>query len=242
DLIADGTFFYALREGEPHVLASLFSPNTPGYVRGATAVGVDEFLVATSDGNISRYRHGGEPETEVIAAGFDQLYGIAATADRSIVAVESGPGRVLSIRGGQTEILAAGLHSPTGVAFGPDGQILVSETGAGRVVSVAAGGVDTVVDGLETPHGILVRGSRLLIVDSGLKQLIAVDLTTKARRTLAAELPVGVPEGVVAKPLRGTPPFSGPMGPFAGIAAGPDGTVYVSADAEGSVLAVRIEG
>jgi len=240
--IADGTFFYALREGEPHVLASLFSPNTPGYVRGATAVGVDEFLVATSDGNISRYRHGGEPETEVIAAGFDQLYGIAATADGSIVAVESGPGRVLSIRGGQTEILAAGLHSPTGVAFGPDGQILVSETGAGRVVSVAAGGVDTVVDGLETPHGILVRGSRLLIVDSGLKQLIAVDLTTKARRTLAAELPVGVPEGVVAKPLRGTPPFSGPMGPFAGIAAGPDGTVYVSADAEGSVLAVRIEG
>ena len=27
------------------------------------------------------------------------------------------------------------------------------------------------------------------------------------------------------------PPFSGPQGPFAGIAAGPDGTLYVSADA-----------
>jgi hypothetical protein len=35
------------------------------------------------------------------------------------------------------------------------------------------------------------------------------------------------------------PPFSGPQGPFTGIAAGPDGTIYVSADAEGSVLAIR---
>ena len=38
------------------------------------------------------------------------------------------------------------------------------------------------------------------------------------------------------------PPFSGPQGPFAGIAAGPDGTLYVSADGEGSVLALRRAG
>jgi len=35
------------------------------------------------------------------------------------------------------------------------------------------------------------------------------------------------------------PPFSGPQGPFAGIAAGPDGTLYLSADADGSVLALH---
>lgn len=240
--VADGTFFYALRENGLEVRASLFSPNTPGYVRGVTALGANEFLCATSDGKIVVYRHGPEPETEPIAEGFDQLYGIAAASDGAIVAVELGTGRVLSVRGGSTEVLASGLVAPTGVAFGPDGAILVSETGAGRVVSVGAGGVDTVVDGLESPQGILVRGNRLLIVDAGLKALISVDLVTKARQTLAAELPVGVPEGVVAKPLKGTPPFSGPMGPFAGITAGPDGTVYVSADAEGSVLAVRIAG
>jgi hypothetical protein len=44
---------------------------------------------------------------------------------------------------------------------------------------------------------------------------------------------------VIPKPLRGLPPFSGPQGPFAGIAAAPDGTLYLSADAEGSVLALR---
>ena len=37
------------------------------------------------------------------------------------------------------------------------------------------------------------------------------------------------------------PPFSGPQGPFAGIAAGPDGALFVSADAEGSVLVFRGE-
>jgi len=50
---------------------------------------------------------------------------------------------------------------------------------------------------------------------------------------------VGAPLGVEPKPLVGLPPFSGPQGLFAGLAAGPDGTLYVSADADGSVLALR---
>jgi hypothetical protein len=44
---------------------------------------------------------------------------------------------------------------------------------------------------------------------------------------------------VEPKPLKGMPPFSGPQGPFAGITIGPDGTLYVSADGDGSVLALR---
>jgi hypothetical protein len=35
------------------------------------------------------------------------------------------------------------------------------------------------------------------------------------------------------------PPFSGPQGPFAGITMGPDGSLSVSADADGSVVALR---
>jgi hypothetical protein len=50
---------------------------------------------------------------------------------------------------------------------------------------------------------------------------------------------VGAEPGVTPKPLHGIQPFSGPQGPFAGITAGPDGTLYVSADGEGSVLALR---
>ena len=83
------------------------------------------------------------------------------------------------------------------------------------------------------------RADALFIVDAGEKAVIAFDPATGARTTIASGLPVGPPPGVVPKPLKGMPPFSGPQGPFAGIAAGPDGTLYVSADGEGSVLALR---
>jgi hypothetical protein len=39
--------------------------------------------------------------------------------------------------------------------------------------------------------------------------------------------------------MKGMPPFSGPQGPFAGIATAADGTLYISADADGSILALR---
>ena len=86
--------------------------------------------------------------------------------------------------------------------------------------------------------GVGPRGA-LFIVDAGEKAVVAFDPATGARTTIASGLPVGPPPGVVPKPLKGMPPFSGPQGPFAGIAAGPDGTLYVSADGDGSVLALR---
>jgi DNA-binding beta-propeller fold protein YncE len=110
------------------------------------------------------------------------------------------------------------------------------------VVNVCGGGTETVLDGLRRPQGILVGDGQLYVVDADARELLAFDLDTGARRIIASELPVGAPPGVVPKPLRGMPPFSGPQGPFAGIAAGPDGTLYVSADGEGSVLALRREG
>jgi hypothetical protein len=55
---------------------------------------------------------------------------------------------------------------------------------------------------------------------------------------IASNLPVGAPAGVRAKFLGPIGDMAGPMVPFAGIAAGADGTLYVAGDAEGSVLAV----
>jgi hypothetical protein len=96
-----------------------------------------------------------------------------------------------------------------------------------------------VVDGLQQPQGIVVADGRLYIVDAGAKEVLAVGLNSNERRTIASGLSVGPPPGVEPKPLKGMPPFSGPQGPFAGITAGPDGTLYVSADGDGSVLALR---
>jgi sugar lactone lactonase YvrE len=240
--VSDGTYFYeAAPAGGLRVLGMLFSPGWPGYIRGVTAAGAGEFVVTTSNGQVARWRPAAaEHEMLAGAAGpLDQLYGVAIAPDGSVVAAELGAGRVVAVRDGELTTLAAGLNQPMGVAFGPDGTCLVSESGTGRVVSVTGSGVDTVTDGLETPQGILVRGGKLSIVDAGAESLVEVDLETKARTTIASGLPVGAPLGVTPKPLLGLPPFSGPQGLFAGIAAGPDGTLYVSADGEGSVLALR---
>ncbi len=102
-----------------------------------------------------------------------------------------------------------------------------------------AGSTETLVDDLQRPQGIAVADGQLYIVDAGAREVIAFDLASGDRRTIASGLPVGPPPGVEPKPLKGMPPFSGPQGPFAGIAIGPDGTLYVSADGDGSVLTLR---
>ncbi|ORB29012.1 SMP-30/gluconolactonase/LRE family protein [Mycolicibacterium parafortuitum] len=236
--VADGTYFYTVGpDGALQTVGMLFSPGYPGFLRGVTAVGGGEFVVTTSGGQVARYRPQAG-ETDYLATDFDQLYGVDVDREGTIVFAELGTGRVLALRGGAVETLAAGLAGPVGVAIAPDGAPLVAESGAGRVVRLTPGGVDTVVDGLTSPQGIHVYDGRLYIVDAAAKELVEFDLNTKARTTIAAGLPVGPPPGVEPKPLKGMPPFSGPQGPFAGVTAGPDGTLYVSADGDGSVLAV----
>jgi glucose/arabinose dehydrogenase len=240
--VADGTYFYVLLPDRTlQTVGMLFTPGYPGFVRGLAAAGPGEFVVTTSGGQVSRYRPA-SCESEVLADGFDQLYGVAIAADGIVAAAELGTGRVLSIRSGRVEVIASGLDDPVGVAIAPDGGWLIAEAGAGRVVKLAGSGVQTVVDGLSRPQGILVRGRQLYVVDAAAKAVIAVDLEDAARHVIASGLPLGAAPGVIPKPLKGMPPFSGPQGPFAGIAAGPDGTLYVSADADGSVLALRQDG
>ncbi len=236
--VADGTYFYVVGpDGSLQTVGMLFSPGYPGFVRGLAPAGPGTFVVATSGGQIARYRPA-DGETDYLADGFDQLYGVAIGPGDTIVFAELGTGRVHSLRSGNVEVLASGLRDPVGVAFDPNGNPLVSESGAGRVVRLA-GSTETVVDGLQRPQGIVVSDGQLYVVDAGAKEVIAFDLNTGDRRTIASGLPVGPPPGVEPKPLKGMPPFSGPQGPFAGITIAPDGTLYVSADSDGSVLALR---
>ena len=236
--IADGTYFYVAQpDGSLRTAGMLFSPGYPGFLRGLASSGPGEFVVTTSGGQVARYRPEAS-ETEVLADGFDQLYGVALSVG-GVVFAELGTGRVLSLQSGGVQVLAKELREPVGVAIDADGACLVAEAGAGRVTRVSGSGIDTVIADLQRPQGILVRGGVLYVVDAGAKELVAFDLTTNARRTIACGLPVGPPPGVTPKPLRGMPPFSGPQGPFAGITASSDGTLYLSADGEGSVLALR---
>lgn len=239
--VADGTYFYRMTEGgKLQTLGMLMSPGFPGFVRGFVVSAPGEFVVTTANGQLARYRPE-VPETEILSDGHDQLYGVATTGSGGYVVAETGAGRVLGVKGGQVEVLATGLRAPKGVACTADGDCLVSESAGGRVARIVRGKVDTVLDGLQCPQGILVKGDSLFVVDAGAKAVLSVSLKTGDHKVIARDLPIGPPEGVEPKPLRGMEPFSGPQGPFAGIAAGPDGTLYVAADGEGSVLALRYQ-
>lgn len=234
--IADGGFTYTMEnENSLQPAGMLFSPGFPGYVRGVVADGAGEFVVTTANGQVARWNPS-KQEHQILAEGFDQLYGIAMDANRVIVA-EKGNGRVLSLQSGQVETLADGLNQPSGVAV-YESQCLVAEEGAGRIVRTIRGDVETVVDGLLQPQGITICGDDLFIVDVGLKELIQYNLQSGQRETIASHLPVGAPAGVIPKPLAAIGVLSGPMGPFADVAQSVNGTLYVSGDAEGSVLAI----
>jgi len=202
------------------------------------AAGRGEFIVTTANGAVARYWPA-QQKSEVLASGFDQLYGVAIAPAGAVLFAEQGTGRVASVHSGNVEILATGLKQPSGVAVGADGTGFVSESAGGRIVKLAGGRTETVLDGLQKPQGILVRGGLLYIVDAGAKELIEYNLANKARRNIATGLPVGAPPGVTPKFLGPIGNLAGPMGPFAGIAASADGTLYISGDAEGSVLAIR---
>ena len=237
--VADGPFSYTIDPGGRRQLAGmLFTPGCPGYVRGAASGGPGEVIVTTANGAVARWRPAAQ-ESEILATGFDQLYGIVTTSRSAVVFAEAGTGRVLLAQTGGVEQLGGALNRPTGVAIGPDDVCYVAESGAGRVVRLTGGRAETVIDGLVEPQGILVHQGTLFIVDTGARALIAHHLASARREVIATSLPLGAPPGVTPKRLKAIPPLSGPMGPYAGIAADPAGTLYVSGDAEGSVLAIR---
>ncbi|ULL09028.1 gluconolaconase [Mycobacterium liflandii] len=237
--IADGTYFYVLlADGTLRVGGMLFSAGYPGFLRGVAALGSGEFAVTTSNGEVARYRPWAS-ESEVLATGLDQLYGVAVAGSGALFVAERGAGRVLSVRPDGVEVMASGLSDPVGVAVTADGRCVVTEADAGRVRTL--GDTGTLLDGLQCPQGVAICDRQVYVIDSGAKQLVAVDLGSRTRHTIAWDLPVGAPAGVTPKPLRGMPPFSGPQGPFAAITPGPDATLYISADADGSVLALRRE-
>lgn len=237
-LVADGGFSYLLRPGEPLQLAGmLFSPGFPGWIRDVAASGPDEWIVTTANGDVARWNPAAA-SSEVLASGHDRLMGVAVTSG-GVVFVEFGTGKVHGIEGGNVSELASGLDRPMGVAVSGEGTVYVAESGAGRVVKLVGGRRETVLDGLVRPEGLAIAGGTLFVADPGANALVASDLSGGARETVASDLPMGGPGGLQPVQLGGVGDMCGPMNTFTGVAVAPDGTVYLSADAEGSVLALR---
>lgn len=235
---ADGISMAAVAaDGSARRVGMLFDGQFPGFVRGVAPGASNGLIVTTSAGDVTAY-HPQTHEMTVLASGLNELFGVALAPDGDAVVCEGGDGRVLEVSGGAIGVLARGLSRPTGVAVSASGEVYVSEAGKGRVIQIN-GGVTTVIDGLTEPHGLAILGDELLALDAGAHTLVGVSLRTKRRSTIAMQLPVGAAPGIMPKPLMGIDGLlPGPLPPFAGIAVGADGTVYIAADGDGSILAL----
>jgi sugar lactone lactonase YvrE len=227
-------------DGAPRRVAWVGDAGFPGIVRDVCAGTEGMLYLTTTVGGVAAF-HPESHGSEALASGLDHPNGVARSPRGSVVVVESGAGRVVEIvRTGETKVVAGGLNFPTGLAIGDDGACYVSETGGHRVVRIDGGGVETIADGLDSPQGIAIRGDAVIVLDAGSRQLIEIALKDGRRQVLASNLPVGSGGGLAPKPLPGIPGiFPGPFVPFAGVAAAPDGRIYIAGDADGSVIALE---
>lgn len=199
-----------------------------------------ELLHLTSQfGQIQTY----DPEvgtTRERAGGLRRPLGITVAPDGSLVVAESDAGRVVAVdEADALTVLADGLDRPVDVAFDAEGLCYVSDERLGAVLRLETDGPPTVVvDGLDAPQGLAVLGDEVFTVETGRRRLRAVSLVTGESRTDAEDLPVGPPPGVVpcTEPALFANGMPGMARRFAGLAAGPDGSLLLSANGEGTVL------
>ncbi len=237
---ADGMSMISVsRDGQVSRPTMFTQEGYPGFIRGIAAGPANNVYVTTSAGEVVLYNFSTR-EAQTLANELNELYSLAPTQDGAVVVAEGGEGRLLKVTAdGNVTVLARGLGRPNGVVVADDGSCYVSEPDKGQVSHVN-GGSSAVVEGLSSPQGLGLLGDQLLIVDAGSKELIAVSLGTKQQQTIASGLPVGAQPGVTPQILMGIAGLiQGPLTPFSGLAVGGDGTVYLAADGEGSVLTLK---
>jgi len=154
--------------------------------------------------------------------------------DGGVLVAEIATGSVSRLSGAQHHdktVVAQGLAGPVQMVLGRDGALYVTEA-AGKLTRIAlADGSKTVLaEGLALPEGLAqTPWGSFVVAETAARRLTEIDPATGTRRSVAENLPIGLPAGP------GMPP------PYVvtGVAVAADGTVYVSADRDNGIYRVR---
>ena len=238
--VCDGLSVIAVApDGNRHWVGHRMDGAFPGWVRGIAVRGDGSLLVTTAEGGLFGYRPDSH-EVEPLATHLEEAIDVSLAGDGSVLFTEAGTGALIALRAREKRTVAAGLSRPMGLAISNDGTAYVAEAVAGRVVAITHDGVTPVIEGLVEPHGLAVVGDTLFALDVGTRRLIACDLRSRTQSVVATGLPIGSPPGTIARVQPGIPGrIPGPLSAFAGLAAGPDGTLYIAANGSGMVMTIR---
>lgn len=173
-------------------------------------------------------------KTSVMLHGLKAPFDAIPMTDGSVVYAEIATGSISRASGDKLanrKVITQGLAGPVQMVLGQDGALYVTEA-AGKLtrVNMADGTKTTVTEGLALPEGLAqTPWGTFIVAESAAKRLVEIDPASGTRRTVADNLPIGMPGGP------GMPP------PYivTGVAVGADGNIYVSADLNNAVYRIR---
>jgi sugar lactone lactonase YvrE len=206
-----------------------FAPPGTGFASAATvAADGDNLIISSGFSNSVQII---DPATGAIVLDIRTLAGPtnAIRHGDALVASQLLAGNVVNAE--TAEVLADSLAVPLGLAS--DGETLyVGDWATGIVWAVADTGTTMLATGLAFPEGMAVDGDRLLVVETGLKQVTAIDLATGDTSAAIVGLDYSdrIPEAFF------------PYGLMSGVEVGPDRSIYVSDDGVNKVYEFRRRG
>ena len=151
-----------------------------------------------------------------------------------LVVAEWISGSIAQYAGGERTVLAGGFLVPTGLAASAD-SLYAADWASGTIHQVVAAGrrlspTRIIASGLQNPEGMaLDPHGHLLVVATGTKSLVRVNVRTGAMATVAMDLAVGA----------ASEPGASPTWMFDGVAVAPSGAIYVSSYGENAIYRIR---
>ena len=170
---------------------------------------------------------------QVYAQGLSSPDGLAFSPARVLHVAEEAAGRVSQIGPtGEVTPVVTGLTSPEGIAFDDAGTLyVVEDIEAGRLVRMTPDGVTaTLAAGFEAPEGIVWTPDDTIYVTESDLQFVTHSANLRTR--VAAVSPSGMVTRVITNPsvIHG---LNITVWSYAGVAAGPDGLLYVTNETSG---------
>ena len=173
-------------------------------------------------------------KTTAMIHGLKAPYDAIPMEDGSVLYAEIATGTITRASGADyktTAVVASGLGGPVQMTLGQDGALYVTEA-AGKLsrIDLANGKKTEIASGLALPEGVAqTPWGSFIVAETAAARLTEIDPVSGAKRTVADQLPIGLPAGP------GMPPPYVPTG----VAVGADGSIYVSADKNNAIYRIR---
>lgn len=213
------------RDGVITTLASGFTAPRNVAVAADGSIAVSDF----DAGSIKRI--GLDGAVAVIAAGMNSPAGLAFDSAGALYAAESGAHRIRRIVGGIVTTAAGDgldLRTPTGLALGPAGEIWIADSYNRRIVAALPGGGMRVVAGIGSNSALATLDTARDVALAADGALVIADGRRVRKLSISGAASVAAGDGAFGFRGDGGPALDAQLNAPSGIAASPDGALYVA--------------